>query len=120
MPMVVDGAMTGALFLKYVQEFLCPTLQPGDIVIADNIRSHKVAGVKEAVEAAGAHMRYLPSYFLDLNSIEKHFTKLKGLLRKAVKRIAEALWNEIAKLLAAHVRRIHTLLHFLRVYKYIN
>ncbi|MEO8048267.1 MAG: transposase [Nitrospirota bacterium] len=59
-PMVADGAMTGALFLKYVQEFLCPTLHPGDIVIADNLRSHKVAGVKEALKAVGAHIRSLP------------------------------------------------------------
>lgn len=59
-PMVADGAMTGALFLQYVQEFLCPTRHPGDIVIADTVRSHKVAGVKEAVEAMGAHIRYLP------------------------------------------------------------
>jgi transposase len=69
-PMVADGAMTGALFLKYVQEFLCPTLHPGDIVIADNLRSHKVAGVKAAVEAVGAHIRSLPPYSPDLNPIE--------------------------------------------------
>lgn len=62
-PMVADGAMTGALFLKYVQEFLCPTLHPGDIVIADNLRSHKVAGVNAAIEAVGAHLRYLPPLF---------------------------------------------------------
>ena len=67
--MVADGAMTGALFLKYVQEFLDPTLHPGDIVIADNLRSHKVAGVKEAIEAVGAHIRYLPPYSPDLNPI---------------------------------------------------
>jgi transposase len=60
--MVADGAMTGALFLKYVREFLGPTLHPGDIVIADNLRSHNVAGVNEAVEAVGAHLRYLPPY----------------------------------------------------------
>ena len=68
--MVADDAMTRALFLQYVQEFLCPTLHPGDIVIADNLRSHKVAGVKEAVEAVGAHRRSLPPYSPDLNPIE--------------------------------------------------
>lgn len=98
-PMVADGAMTGALFLKYVQEFLCPTLHPGDIVIADNLRSHKVAGVKEAVEAVGAHIRYLPPYSPDLNPIEKLFAKLKALLRKAAPRTVDALWKEIGTLL---------------------
>lgn len=99
-PMVADGAMTGALFLKYVQAFLCPTLQPGDIVIADNLRSHKVAGVKEAVEAVGAHIRYLPPYSPDLNPIEKLFAKLKALLRKAAPRTVDTLWNDIGILLA--------------------
>jgi transposase len=98
-PMVADGTMTGALFLKYVQEFLCPTLHPGDIVIADNLRSHKVAGVKEAVEAMGAHIRYLPPYSPDLNPIEKLFAKLKALLRKAATRTVDALWTEIGRLL---------------------
>ena len=91
--------MTGALFLKYVQEFLCPTLHSGDIVIADNLRSHKVAGVKEALEAVGAHIRYLPPYSPDLNPIEKLFAKLKALLRKAATRTVDALWNEIGRLL---------------------
>ena len=91
--------MTGALFLKFVQQLLCPTLHPGDIVIADNLRSHKVAGVKEAVEAVGARMRYLPPYSPDLNPIEKLFAKLKALLRKAAPRTVDALWNGIATLL---------------------
>lgn len=98
-PMVADGAMTGALFLKYVQEFLCPTLHPGDLVIADNLRSHKVAGVKEAVEAVGAHLRYLPPYSPDLNPIAKLFAKLKALLRKAAPRTVDALWTDIGRLL---------------------
>jgi len=92
-PMVADGAMTGALFLKYVQAFLCPTLHPGDMVIADNLRRHKVAGVKEAVEAVGAHLRSLPPYSPDLNPIEKLFAKLKALLRKAAPRKVDALWG---------------------------
>jgi transposase len=98
-PMVADGTMTGALFLKYVQECLCPTLRPGDLVIADNLRSHKVAGVKEAVEAMGAHLRYLPPYSPDLNPIENLFATLTALLRKAATRTVDALWNEIGKLL---------------------
>jgi transposase len=95
-PMVADGAMTGAPFLKDVQEFLCPTLHPGDIVIADNLRSHKVAGVKEALEAVGAHLRYLPPYSPDLNPIEKLFAKLKALLRQAAPRNVNALWADSA------------------------
>ena len=82
-PMVADGAMTGALFLQYVQEFLCPTRHPGDIVIANTVRRHKVAGVKEALEAVGAHIRYLPPYSPDLNPIEKLLATLNALLRKA-------------------------------------
>ena len=100
-PMVVDGPMDGALFLGYVRSFLCPTLHPGDVVIADNLSSHKVAGVKEAIEAAGATIRYLPPYSPDLNPIEKLFAKLKALLRKAAKRSVEALWLEIGVLLDA-------------------
>ncbi len=91
--------MTGALFLKYVQEFLCPTLRPGDIVIADNLRSHKVAGVKAASEAGGHASAILPPYSPDLNPIEKLFAKLKALLRKAAPRTVDALWNEIGRLL---------------------
>lgn len=100
-PMVADGPMTGVLFLAYIKEFLCPTLNSGDIVIADNLSSHKVAGVKEAIEAAGASILYLPPYSPDLNPIEKMFSKLKALLRKAEKRTVDALWNEIGELLDA-------------------
>lgn len=99
-PMVTDGAMMGALFLKYVQEFLCPTLHPGDIVIADNLRSHTVAEVKEAIEAVGARIRYLPPYSLDLNPIEKLFAKLNALLRKAAPRTVDTLWKDSGTLLA--------------------
>jgi len=90
-PLVLDGPMDGAAFLAYVQTFLCPTLQPGDIVIADNLGSHKVAGVEQAIAA----------YSPDLNPIEKLFAKLKALLRKAAKRSVEALWNHIGVLLDA-------------------
>ena len=97
-PMVLDGPMDGAVFLVYVRKFLGPALSPGDIVIADNLSSHKVAGVRKAIEASGATLRYLPPYSPDLNPIEKMFAKLKALLRKAAPRTVEALWNEIGKL----------------------
>ncbi|GAC1635419.1 MAG: hypothetical protein NVS9B10_31320 [Nevskia sp.] len=100
-PLVVDGPMDGVTFLAYVRDFLCPTLKPGDIVIADNLGSHKVAGVREAIEAAGAQLRYLPPYSPDLNPIEKLFAKLKTLLRKAALRTVEALWAHIGALMDA-------------------
>jgi transposase len=99
-PMVADGPMDGALFLAYVREFLCPTLKPGDLVIADNLSSHKVAGVTEAIEAVGAQLVHLPPYSPDLNPIEKFFAQLKALLRKAAKRTVDALWTEIGELLS--------------------
>ena len=91
--------MDGEAFLAYVQQFLCPTLRPGDIVIADNLSSHKVSGVREAIEGVGATMRYLPPYSPDLNPIEKFFSKLKALLRKAEQRTVDGLWNAIGCLL---------------------
>jgi transposase len=94
-PMITDGPMTGDIFRKYVECFLYPTLKPGDIVIADNLSSHKVAGVRNAIEAAGANMIYLPPYSPDLNPIEKLFSKLKALLRKAAERKVENLWKII-------------------------
>jgi transposase len=98
-PLVAEGPMDGEMFLAYVRQFLCPTLRPGDIVILDNLSSHKVAGVKQAIAAAGATLIYLPPYSPDLNPIEKLFAKLKALLRKAAKRSVEALWNEVGELL---------------------
>ena len=91
-PMVLDGPMDGVAFLVYVQEFLCPTLATGDMVIADNLPSHKVKGVQEAIAATGATLRYLPPYSPDLNPIEKMFSKLKALLRKTAKRTISDLW----------------------------
>ncbi len=82
-----------------MQQCLAPTLKPGDIVIADNRSCHKVAGVKDAIEATGATLRYLPPYSPDLNPIEQLFAKLKALLRKAAKRTVESLWTEIGALL---------------------
>lgn len=97
-PMVTDGPINGTLFLAWVREFLCPTLQPGDIVIADNLSSHKVAGVREAIEEAGAQIRYLPPYSPDLNPIEKLFAKLKALLRRTGARTIDALWQRMGEL----------------------
>jgi len=99
--MVSDSPIDGEMFLAYVREFLCPTLQPGDIVVVDNLSSHKVSGVEEAILATGATLLYLPPYSPDFNPIEKFFSKLKALLRKAAKRSIDALWNEIGDLLDA-------------------
>jgi len=98
-PMVTDGPMNGETFRAYVRQFLCPTLQPGDTVILDNLSSHKVAGVKEAITATGAIVLFLPPYSPDLNPIEKLFSKLKARLRQAATRDIESLWKEIGALL---------------------
>lgn len=98
-PFVIDGPIDGDAFRAYVCHCLVPTLKPGDIVILDNLKPHKVAGVREAIEAAGATLRYLPSYSPDLNPIELLFAKLKALLRKAAEREVVALWTRIGNLL---------------------
>jgi len=94
-PLVLDGAMTGAAFRAYVEQSLAPTLSVGDIVIADNLACHKVAGVRAAIEAHGASLLFLPAYSPDLNPIEQAFAKLKSLLRKAAPRTRDALWRRI-------------------------
>ncbi len=98
-PMLLDGAMDGAAFLTYIRRFLVPTLWPGDIVIADNLKAHKVAGVREAIEAAGGELWFLPPYSPDLNPIEQMFAKLKALLRKAAERSIEGLHHTVGQLL---------------------
>jgi transposase len=98
-PLVLDGAINGASFRADVEQFLAPTLEPGDIVVLDNLSSHKVSGVREAVEARGASLLYLPPYSPDLNPIELAFSKLKRLLRDAAERSVEALWQTIGRLL---------------------
>ncbi len=98
-PLVLDGAINGAAFLAYVEQFLAPTLSPGDVVVLDNLSSHKVSGVREAIEACGATLLYLPPYSPDLNPIELAFSKLKRLLRDAAERTVEALWQTIGRLL---------------------
>ena len=99
-PLVLEGAINGPSSLAYVEQFLAPALHPGDMVVMDNLGSHKVAGVREAVEAAGATLRYLPPYSPDLNPIEQVFAKLKALLRDAAARTTEALWAAVGRLLA--------------------
>ncbi len=96
-PMVLDGPMHGAAFLAYVEQVLVPTLVPGDLVIMDNLPAHKVTGVKEAIEAAGATRVFLPPYSPDFNPIEQAFAKLKALLRKAAARSVDDLWAAIAE-----------------------
>jgi transposase len=96
-PLVIDGAINGELFLAYVEQMLAPTLSSGDIVVLDNLSSHKVRGVREAIEARGASLFYLPPYSPDLNPIEQAFAKLKQLLRASAARTREALWNVIGQ-----------------------
>ena len=97
-PMVLDGALNGEYFLAYVKQQLVPTLQPKDLVLLDNLSSHKVAGVREAIAKAGAEVWYLPPYSPDFNPIENLFSKLKALLRKATERTVEGLWRKIGEL----------------------
>jgi transposase len=98
-PFVIDHPMNSAIFLAYVTRCLVPTLRPGDIVVMDNLKPHKTKGVREAIEAAGARLVYLPPYSPDLNPIELAFAKLKALLRKAAERSIESLWSRIGALL---------------------
>ena len=94
-PLVVDGPMTGPTFLAYVEQGLAPTLKRKDIVVMDNLPTHKVAGVREAIEARGARLRYLPQYSPDLNPIEMAFSKLKAFLRKVAERTVRRLCRRI-------------------------
>lgn len=99
--LTVDGAVDGEVFLIYVREVLCPTLKAGDVVVLDNLGAHKVEGVREAIEAAGAELQYLPPYSPDLNPIEKCWSKIKGALRAAAARTREALDDAISSAIAA-------------------
>jgi transposase len=98
-PCLFNCAIDGELFLAYVEQQLAPTLVPGDIVIADNLSSHKVAGVRETIQARGASLRFLPPYSPDLNPIEQAFAKLKALLRAEAARTVDVLWSATGKLL---------------------
>jgi transposase len=98
-PCVIDGPINGESFLAYVEQVLLPTLRPGDIVIIDNLGSHKGKAVRRVLRAAGAKLFFLPPYSPDLNPIEQVFAKLKTLLRKANERTVEATWRRIGALL---------------------
>ena len=98
-PCVFDGAINGARFRAYVEQVLVPTLQRGDIVLLDNLASHKVTGINEAIVAEGAELLYLPPYSPDLNPIEQAFAKFKAALRKAAERTRDALWDTIGRTL---------------------
>jgi transposase len=98
-PLVVDGALDGPLFRAYVEQQLAPALGPGDIVVMDNLAGHKVAGVREAVERAGARVVYLPPYSPDYNPIELAFSKLKRLVRSGAERTVDGLWARLGRAL---------------------
>ncbi len=95
-PCVFDGPINGEKFIAYVEQELVATLKPGDIVVMDNLSSHKRAAVKTAIEAAGAELRFLPPYSPDLDPIEEAFAKFKGILRKLARRTLEGLWSACA------------------------
>ena len=95
----MDGAINGATFKAYVEQNLPPRLRAGDVVVMDNVSSHKVAGVRQAIEQAGAEVRYLPPYSPDLNPIKQAFVKLKSLLRKVAARSVSELCRAIGECL---------------------
>ena len=98
-PMVLDGPINGEFFQAYVEQVLVPELRPGDVVVMDNLGSHKGAGIKGSIEAAGASLLYLPPYSPDLNPIENAFAKLKAMLRKASERTIDGLWTAIGRII---------------------
>lgn len=98
-PFVIDQPMNSAIFKAYLEQCLVPTLKPGDIVIMDNLSSHKSDEVRQIIEAAGAILLYLPPYSPDFNPIEQAFSKLKAHLRKAAERSIPALWDRIGAIL---------------------
>ncbi len=100
-PCVLDQPINGQSFAQYVEQFLVPTLSPGDIVVMDNLGSHKRPAVRKAIRAAGARLFFLPPYSPDLNPIEQVFAKLKHLMRKAAERTVDTTWKRIGSLLDA-------------------
>lgn len=98
-PCVIDGPINGESFQAYVEQVLVPTLKPGDIVVMDNLGSHKSSAVRDAIRAAKARRFFLPAYSPDLNPIEQVFAKLKTLLRKADERTPDAVWKRVGQLL---------------------
>jgi transposase len=104
-PMVLDGPIDGEWFLAYVEQVLCPILGAGDIVILDNLGSHRSDKIRQAIEAHGATLLYLPKYSPDLNPIENAFAKLKAALRRAAARSTEALWTCIGQIIGTYTPR---------------
>lgn len=102
-PFLLEGPMDGLAFKTYVTEVLAPTLQPGDIVVMDNLQTHKVEGIRTAIESVGATVLYLPPYSPDFNPIEQAFSKLKALLRKAAERTIDSLWNAVGSFLKLYL-----------------
>jgi transposase len=100
-PLALDGPMTGPAFRAYIEQVLAPALEPGDVVVLDNLAAHKVDGVRQAIGAAGASILHLPPSSPDLNPIEQLFAKLKALLRKAATRTKDQLWQTIGHRVAA-------------------
>ena len=98
-PWVLDGPINGESFRTYVDQVLAPTLKPGDVVILDNLGSHKGKAVRRAIRASGARLLFLPPYSPDLNPIEQVFAKLKHLMRKAKERTVDATWKRTGSLL---------------------
>ena len=97
-PCVFDGPINGQCFRAYVEQQLVPVLEPGDIVVMDNLGSHKAAAIREMIQAAGARLWYLPPYSPDLNPIEQTFAKIKHWMRLAQKRTREDTWRHIGRL----------------------
>ena len=98
-PMVLDGPINGLAFQAYVDQVLVPDLRPGDVVVMDNLSSHKRPGIRASIEAAGASLLYLPPYSPDFNPIENAFAKLKAMLRKAAERTIDGLWSAIGRII---------------------
>ena len=98
-PWLINGAIDGQSFHQYVEDVLVPTLEPGDIVIIDNLGSHKGKAIRQAIRGAGAKLFFLPKYSPDLNPIQKFFAKLKHWLRKAARRTVDAVYNAVAEVL---------------------
>ena len=99
-PMLIDQPMDGEIFLAWCEQMLAPALRQGDIVVMDNLPAHKVAGIRDAIEARGATLLYLPPYSPDFNPIENAFAKLKTLLRARAERTIVALWDAVGEIVA--------------------
>ena len=121
-PMVLDGPINGPAFQAYVEQVLVPELKRGDIVVMDNLGSHKGAGVRASIEAAGAKLLYLPPYSPDFNPIENAFAKFKALLRKAAERTIDGLWSRIGELAFSglHPSRMRELLRRRRIRRNVS